>query len=204
MAAPVVSNLPRTTPGQPVDGGDLPAGPSYRATAWRSIPLLLWPWAFYLLLTAGSGSVLGQWPWSEFAVAAIVGVLCAWGGGRVIGRPFSPAWLDPVRWCAGLLYMVGPFFYALCKANLEVLYRIVTGRIQPAIVRIEPGIDSEMGLCLLANSITLSPGTLTLVVDEADKALYIHCLHWKPTADREAATRAVAGTFLPWVRWLSR
>ena len=204
MAAPVASNPPNATSGQPFAGGARPAAPPHREMSLRSIPLLLWPWAFYLLLTAGSGSVLGQWPWSEFVTGAIVGVLCAGGSGRVIGRPFSPAWLDPVRWCAGLLYMVGPFFYALLKANLEVLYRIVTGRIQPAIVRIEPGIDSEMGLCLLANSITLSPGTLTLVVDEADKALYIHCLNWKPTADREAATRAVAGVLLPWVRWLSR
>ena len=182
-------------------------GPVYAAgwqRACRIVLLFILPFAAYLLFTAGSGDVLGSWSWPEILVGAVIGFFCAWGTGRIMGSPFSPAWLDPIRWCVGLVYLVGPFLYALVKANLEVLWRIVTGRIQPAIVRIEPGIDSPMGLYLLANSITLSPGTLTLAVDEKEKVLYVHCLNWKATQDREAATRIVAGTFLPWIRWLSR
>ncbi len=196
-------NPPATMPPGRTPDVHHPAVPPWEPV-YRFTVLFLLPLCLYLVLAAGSGNILGLWSWPEIFAAILIGLLCARGARRVAGRDLSTVWLDPIRWCAAVVYLIGPFLYALIKANLEVLWCIVTGRIQPAIVRIEPGIDSPMGLYLLANCITLSPGTLTLVVDEDEKVLYVHCLNWKTIQDREAATRAVAGSLLPWVRWLSR
>lgn len=66
--------------------------------------------------------------------------------------------------------------WQIVVANVEVI-RCVLGfkPIAPQIVRIEPGTQSEFGLITLANSITLTPGTVTVDVD-ADGTLVIHAL----------------------------
>ncbi len=63
-------------------------------------------------------------------------------------------------------------------AHLEVIYRILTGKINPGIIEIKPKHKSKFGLTVLANSITMTPGTLTL--DIKGKRLFIHCLSIKP------------------------
>ncbi|MBW6462000.1 MAG: Na+/H+ antiporter subunit E [DPANN group archaeon] len=74
------------------------------------------------------------------------------------------------------------FIYAIVfliveiQSHLSVAKAIITGNISPAIVRITPEFNSDMGLVLLANSITLTPGTVSVSID---KNLYVHCLNYK-------------------------
>lgn len=66
------------------------------------------------------------------------------------------------------------FFVELIKSNLDVARRVLTPSlpINPGIVKTKTILKSKMGRMILANSITLTPGTLT--VDIKDDTLYIH------------------------------
>ena len=66
------------------------------------------------------------------------------------------------------------FLTELVKSNLDVARRVLTPSlpINPGIVKTKTVLKSKMGRMILANSITLTPGTLT--VDIEDDILYIH------------------------------
>ncbi|MDY6801372.1 MAG: Na+/H+ antiporter subunit E [Bacteroidota bacterium] len=66
------------------------------------------------------------------------------------------------------------FLIELIKSNLDVARRVLTPSlpINPGIVKTKTILKSKMGRMILANSITLTPGTLT--VDIKDDTLYIH------------------------------
>lgn len=71
------------------------------------------------------------------------------------------------------------FLYEVIKANLQVV-RIVlspTLDITPGIIAYNMDVESDAGITLLANSITLTPGTLTVDVSKDKKTLYIHALN---------------------------
>ncbi|MEK8019066.1 MAG: Na+/H+ antiporter subunit E, partial [Candidatus Parabeggiatoa sp.] len=52
---------------------------------------------------------------------------------------------------------------------------------------------SSLGKLMLANSITLTPGTLT--VDVVENRLQVHWVDSTPGEDLESATRAIADSF---------
>ena len=65
--------------------------------------------------------------------------------------------------------------YSILKANYSVLRLILSpGRIQPALVRVEVDLKTEMARYILANSITLTPGTITVLSE--GNTLTVHCL----------------------------
>lgn len=154
----------------------------------------------YLVLTAGSGDVLVFWSMAEILVGLAVSLVFALVTHRLIPSDVLGDLANPVKTIALCVYAIGPFFLSLLYGNLEVLYRIITGRIRPAIVRVETGLTSETGLFLYANSITLSPGTLTVGIDPEDRVLYIHCLNWDKEAGQSARPSDVSVFVFNWIK----
>lgn len=78
------------------------------------------------------------------------------------------------------------FIIELIKANLNVARIVIHPKlpIEPGIVKFESTLQSEMAKMLLANSITLTPGTLT--VDIVDNTFYIHWLEVSTTKPEES------------------
>ena len=148
----------------------------------------------YLARTAGSGDILSLWSSEELLVGVLASLFVGFITYKIVPKSVEKEIANPVKWLFASIYMIGPFFLSLLIANIEVLYRIITGRINPAIVKVETGLTSETGTYFLANSITLSPGTLTIAVDEETHDLYIHCLQWSKSED-EAATPNDVSTF---------
>ena len=81
----------------------------------------------------------------------------------------------------GLVRAVRTLFYVpwllwqIVIANVEVFQCVLGFKpIEPCMVRIEPDMESTFGVVTLANSITLTPGTVT--VDVEGDALVIHAL----------------------------
>ena len=106
--------------------------------------------------------------------------------------------LNPVRWLWLFIYV--PYFLYLCvKANLDVAYRVVHPDmpIRPGIVRVRTSLTSELAKTFLANSITLTPGTLTVDIDGPD--LYIHWIH-VVGEDPEAHTAVIVQGFERFLR----
>ena len=96
-----------------------------------------------------------------------------------------------------LIYIAIPFFLEMARANIDVAYRVITGRINPGIVKIKTGLSTDLGTTMLANSITLTPGTLTVDVDDATNDLYIH---WINIKNKDPKPDEVCGRMLSWVR----
>ncbi len=94
-----------------------------------------------------------------------------------------------------LLSYFWTFWIALFKANLDVAMRVVTPKVKinPALVEVRTGLKSDLGKLWLANSITLTPGTLT--VDVIGDTLRVHWIDATPGRDLEHATRAIAESF---------
>jgi multicomponent Na+:H+ antiporter subunit E len=155
----------------------------------------------YLLLTFASGTV-GAWSIEELITGAVLSLIAGIVAGRIAegtresGK--SPyRMLNPLRLATFLVYLIGPFFLAMARANLDVAYRVLTGKIRPGIVRLSPGLSTDFGITLLANSITLTPGTLTVDVDEGSGDLFVH---WINVTDTEPSAEAVCGSFPAWAR----
>ncbi|MCK9590611.1 MAG: Na+/H+ antiporter subunit E [Methanoregula sp.] len=127
----------------------------------------------YLVLTAGSGNV-GVWSYSELVMGALLALLTGLVTRKFLCRSESYRLLSPVRLLLLLVYMPVPFFIELTKANLDVAYRVITLNIRPGIIRVHSGMKTDLGIFMLANSITLTPGTLTVGIDEKTNDLFIH------------------------------
>ena len=103
-----------------------------------------------------------------------------------------------IRWSPRIIYnyllYLGVFLYELVKANLNVMRYVYSPHIDihPGIVEIKTSLRSPMGRLALANSITLTPGTL--VVDMRGDSLFIHWINVTAT-DPVAATQEIAGHF---------
>jgi len=102
--------------------------------------------------------------------------------------------VSPVRIFWFLLY-VPVFFYYVLMANFDVVYRALHPKmpINPGIVKIKTRLKTDSGITALANSITLTPGTLTVDLTD-DGFLYVHWINVKST-DTDQATGMIAHKF---------
>ncbi len=127
----------------------------------------------YLILTAGSGTI-GLWSPTELIMGIILAVVTGVLTRNFLCRSRDYRLLSPGRLLRLLVYVPGPFFIELTKANLDVAYRVITGRIRPGIIRVRSNLKTDLGIFMLANSITLTPGTLSVGIDEKTNDLFIH------------------------------
>lgn len=67
-------------------------------------------------------------------------------------------------------------FIEIVKANIAVVKLLFSSRydVEPAIVSFESNLKTEIARVILANSITLTPGTITVSI--SDNELKVHCL----------------------------
>jgi multicomponent Na+:H+ antiporter subunit E len=128
------------------------------------------------------------------AVALVVAVVFRKIVTTEISKLFSPK-----RWFWFLVYLP-VFFYYCIKANLDVLYRVIHPDmpIKPGIVKIKTDLRSHAALTALANSITLTPGTMSVDITE-DGYIYIHWIYVR-SADMEEASKIIAGPFEKFIR----
>ena len=156
----------------------------------------------YFLFTTGSGTeILGLWSLYEALFGLILSIIVGFIAQSIFIKD-SFRMLNPARWIIFLAYIIGPFFISLAKANLDVAYRVITGKINPGIVKISPDLQTDLGITLLANSITLTPGTLSVDIDEDKNDLYIHWINVKDDALKKKPVeyKYVCGNFPKWIR----
>ncbi|MFO7851988.1 MAG: Na+/H+ antiporter subunit E [Bacteroidota bacterium] len=91
------------------------------------------------------------------------------------------------------LYIV-ILFKEIIIANLDVAYRVLHPKmpIKPGIIIIKTGLKQDLAKMILANSITLTPGTFTLDIE--DDRLLVHWINVK-TESTEEATRIIGERF---------
>ncbi|MGB4235741.1 MAG: Na+/H+ antiporter subunit E [Methanoregulaceae archaeon] len=143
----------------------------------------------YLLLTAGSGSI-GFWSASELIAGAGLGIVVAGITRKFLCRSENYRMVHPLRLLLIPVYILGPFLIEVTMANIDVAVRVITGRIRPGIIRVSSGLKTDLGIFMLANSITLTPGTITIDIDEKTNDLFVHNINIEPGGEEKTVTPA--------------
>ncbi len=91
------------------------------------------------------------------------------------------------------------FIWEVLKANFDVAYRVIHPAmpIKPGIVRVPLDVKSEIARTMLANSITMTPGTIT--VDIIGDEIFVHWIYVKSDKPEEY-TRMVSGRFEKYIK----
>ena len=135
--------------------------------AVRRLPLLAWLTVVWLLL------------WEDASVANVVGGLAVGASVVALFPAAGPARFGRVRPLAAA-WLAVYFLWKLLEANLVVAWEVVTPNnesVNLGIVAVPLVADSDAVITLVANAITLTPGTLTLEVRRDPPTLYVHVLH---------------------------
>lgn len=95
-------------------------------------------------------------------------------------------------WAA--LALAALFAVELWRSGVRVARLVLRPRLalRPALIAYPLGVTSDAEITLLANLITLTPGTLSVDVSDDRRLLFIHVLD---LADRAAAERAIREGF---------
>jgi len=140
--------------------------------------------------------------WAEIVVGALAALVVTIASAPYIGL-FAGLRITPAApW--HLIRYLGYFFIALIGANLQMARLVLSPSlpIRPAMVEVKTGLRSPLGRMLLANSITLTPGTLSVDID-GDRIL-VHWVDCPPGTDLEAATQRIADGFERHIRGFLR
>ena len=131
--------------------------------------------------------------WQHVVTGVFVAALVAYlTGDFFVQRPHLFAHVGRYLW---FLYYIPIFIWECFKANIDVAYRVIHPDmpIHPGIVKVKTTLKNPAGRTMLANSITLTPGTLTVDIAD-DDYLYIHWINVK-SDDIEEATRHIVQRF---------
>jgi len=106
---------------------------------------------------------------------------------------FNEISLTPKAIYATLMFIF-VFLGALVKANLSITKRVLSPSlpINPGIVKVKTQLTSKVGRMVLANAITLTPGTFTLELDGED--LFVHWVDVK-SGETEENTKEIVSSF---------
>lgn len=142
------------------------------------------PAVLTLLLALGWAAATGSFTVPNLLFGALVGGFCLYLiRGQIGGRRF---WSRARRVIAlGLLFLKELMLSALRVAALVLRPRL---DLKPALVAFPLTVTSDVEITLLANLITLTPGTLSVDVSADRKRLLIHAID---VPDREALIRSI-------------
>jgi multicomponent Na+:H+ antiporter subunit E len=156
----------------------------------RYITLFILSFLFWILLTF-------KLTFPNLIVGTIASIICSLFFGRFFVTNVYKL-LQPRRYFWFIIYLF-VFIRECLKANLDVAYRVLHPRmpIRPGIVKVKTSLKSDMAKMLLANSITMTPGTIT--VDIIDDDLYIHWIYIK-SEDPEVYTGMITGAFEKYIK----
>lgn len=109
-------------------------------------------------------------------------------------------WYHYLKKLVLLLLFIPVFFYEAITAALKVSKHVFEKdpSFNPGIVKVKTELTDITGLTLLANLITLTPGTLTLDYDRGEKAYYIHWIDVETVEEAELKKKIIA-RFENWI-----
>jgi multicomponent Na+:H+ antiporter subunit E len=143
-----------------------------------------------IVLALGWATATGSFTLPNLMLGALVSAACLFVVRSYVSRPnLLPRALRIVA--LGWLFISELVASALRVARL-VLRPDLNAHIRPAIVAFPLSLSRDAEITLLANLITLTPGTLSVDVSEDRRFLYIHAIH---VTDRAAFIKEIASGF---------
>ena len=136
------------------------------------------------------------WPldYQHIIIGILVSALTSFiTGDMFVRRPHVFKSLSRYLWFG---YYIPLFIWECIKANIDVAYRVGHPDlpINPGIVKVKTTLKSDTALTFLANSITLTPGTMSVDIDKEGGFLYIHWINVRDT-DIKRATEEIVTKF---------
>jgi len=135
--------------------------------------------------------------WTLYLPSLLVGLVVSmfialWFGDVFVERARN---FFQIKRLAYLLYYIPLFTYYCLLANFDVAYRVLHPAlpIEPGIVKVKTTLTNTTAKVALANSITLTPGTLSVEMTD-DGYLYVHWIKVR-TTDVEEATEMIIRKF---------
>ncbi|WP_372912217.1 Na+/H+ antiporter subunit E [Salinigranum sp.] len=112
----------------------------------------------------------------EFLIGLLVGLPVAYAFRRFYA-PSTPL-SRTVRVVPYVMLYLTAFLKELLTANVDVAYRVLAPSmpIHPAVVEVPLRVRSDAAITTIANSISLTPGTLTMDYDDDTNTLYVHSI----------------------------
>lgn len=126
-----------------------------------------------IVLAALFAAVIGSFSLGWLAVGFALGTLAMWVTKPLYGQD-STYFLRGARLVKLLVY----FLYELVVSSVRVVWDVITPQhiSRPGIVAVPLDAKSDTEIMLVANLISLTPGTLSLDVSEDRKTLYVHAM----------------------------
>ena len=130
------------------------------------------PFILNIFLAMGFSAVLGQFTLSGFIAGFIVGYLALWLTKSLYGDVHYFLVLPKA------LVLICFFIKELFVSNIRVLWEIIrpTPTSRPGIVGVPLDAQSDLEIMLVANLISLTPGTLSVDLSEDRRTLYVHVM----------------------------
>ncbi len=128
----------------------------------------------FIFWVAVSGSL--QWPQLVVGLAAAIFVTFFNRNLLITAEDRPPVRLKTVFWLLGYIFKL---IVDIIKANFHVAWLVLHPKmpIEPNMVELEVDLNRSAARVLLGNSITLTPGTLTVLAD--DKKFLVHALTYR-------------------------
>lgn len=130
------------------------------------------PFILNILLAMMWVAVSGSAHWSNLLMGYVVSYLALWWMRPLFGKS------DYFRRVWAMLGFAVFFVWELIMSNFRVAYDVITPKANrsPAVIAIPLDLETDAQITMLANLITLTPGTLSLDVSKDRKTLYIHAM----------------------------
>ncbi len=137
---------------------------------------LLWN----ILLALAWVAATGEFSFRNLAVGFAIGFLILVFSRRVVG---APNYLLKIRQFLSLVLL---FLWELVLSNLRVAYDVLTPghNMRPGIIAVPLDARTDLEITMLANMITITPGSVSLDVSTDRKYLYVYILYLED-ADKE-------------------
>jgi len=159
-------------------------------------------YVFWILVTGQLASIIKGEPSIEVLIAgAVVSIGVGIFAGRFLIHKKAFYLLNPKRWICLIIYAF-VFLWELIKANCSMAVRALGRKPEHSgIVKVPVSLTSDYAQSMLANSITLTPGTITMDITEEGGQTYYY-VHWISVSDEDGqkAGDAIKGTMEKWIR----
>ena len=121
---------------------------------------------FWLLLTH-------RFTFGNVLLAAMLAWLIPWGVSRVRAR------VTPVQKPLKFVLFMGLLLRDIIVSNIVVAKQVLGSpeRLQPGFVAIPLELKGALPITMLASTISLTPGTVSIEISEDQETLYVHALH---------------------------
>ena len=153
----------------------------------------------FLFLIAVWLCLTSTFEWQELVTGILISMVLAF----FLSVSYSTLGLPPLslkRLLAFVVYL-GILFKEIVIANIDVAFRVLHPKmpIKPGIVTIRTNLKQDIAKLILANSITLTPGTFT--VDIIGDRLLIHWIDVK-AEDLDTVTRIISEKFEKYLKMI--